>query len=68
MSKWDDTIRLSQKTLAIIKQNIIFVLALKIIALLLVVPGRLTLWIAIFSDIGATLLVTLNSFRLIKTN
>lgn len=68
LSKLDHTIRLSQKALAIIKQNIIFVFVSKIIALLLVVPGWLTLWIAIFSDIGATLLVTLNSLRLIKTN
>ncbi|WP_225971367.1 hypothetical protein [Abyssicoccus albus] len=40
-------------------------LGLKIIALLLIIPGLLTMWIAIISDVGATLLVTLNSFRLI---
>ncbi|PYZ95495.1 heavy metal translocating P-type ATPase [Alteribacter lacisalsi] len=61
------TIRLSRKTMAVIKQNIVFSLALKAIALLLVPFGLLTLWIAIFADIGATLLVTLNSLRLLKT-
>jgi len=60
------TIRLSRKALAIIKQNITFSLAIKAVALLLVMPGWLTLWIAIFADMGATLLVTLNSLRLLK--
>src|SRR5699024_5129379 len=55
------TVRLSQKTLAIIKQNIAFAIGIKVFALLLVIPGWLTLWIAIFSDMGATLLVTLNA-------
>lgn len=57
---------LSQKALAIIKQNISFALGLKLIALLLVVPGWLTLWIAVFSDMGATVMVTLNSLRLLR--
>lgn len=60
------TIQLSRKALVIIKQNISFSLAIKAIALLLVIPGWLTLWIAIFADMGATLLVMLNSLRLIK--
>ncbi|RBP95920.1 Cd2+/Zn2+-exporting ATPase [Cytobacillus firmus] len=60
------TIKLSQKALGIIKQNITFSLGIKALALLLVVPGWLTLWIAIFADMGATLLVTLNSLRLLK--
>lgn len=64
LSKLPATIRLSKKTLTIIKQNIIFALGLKLFALLLVIPGWLTLWIAIFADIGATLLVVLNSLRL----
>ncbi|GGA78349.1 copper-translocating P-type ATPase [Ornithinibacillus halotolerans] len=66
LEKLPYTISLSRKTLSIIKQNISFALALKIIALLLVIPGWLTLWIAIFADMGATLLVVLNSMRLIK--
>lgn len=66
LTKLPYTIRLSQKTLQIIKQNIIFALGLKLLALLLVVPGWLTLWIAIFADMGATLLVVLNSLRLLK--
>lgn len=66
LSKLPYTIKLSQKALRIIKQNITFSLGIKAVALLLVVPGWLTLWIAIFADMGATLLVTLNSLRLLK--
>lgn len=66
LAKLPYTIRLSRKTLRIIKENIIFALGLKIIALLLIIPGWLTLWIAIFADMGATLLVILNALRLVK--
>jgi len=66
LSKLPYTIKLSRKALTIIKQNITFSLAIKLVALLLVIPGWLTLWIAIFADMGATLLVTLNSLRLLK--
>ncbi len=60
------TIKLSRKSLWTIKQNIVFSLTVKALALLLVVPGWLTLWIAIFADMGATLIVTLNSLRLMR--
>lgn len=65
LGKLPYTVKLSRTALAIIKQNITFALGLKLIALLLVIPGWLTLWIAIFADMGATLLVTLNSLRLL---
>lgn len=68
LEKLPYTIRLSRKALHIIKENIMFALGLKIIALLLIIPGWLTLWIAIFADMGATLIVVLNSLRLIKVN
>ncbi|QUG43225.1 cadmium-translocating P-type ATPase [Psychrobacillus sp. INOP01] len=68
LEKLPYTIRLSRKALHIIKENIMFALGLKVIALLLIIPGWLTLWIAIFADMGATLLVVLNSLRLIKVN
>lgn len=59
-------VALSRKTLIIIKQNITFSLIIKLLALLLIIPGWLTLWIAIMADMGATLLVTLNGLRLMK--
>lgn len=66
LSKLPFTIKLSRRALRTIKQNITFSLAVKALALLLVLPGWLTLWIAIFPDMGATLLVKLNSLRLLR--
>ena len=66
LQKLPFTVKLSRKTLNIIKANITFAIAIKVLALLLVIPGWLTLWIAILSDMGATILVALNSLRLIK--
>src|SRR5690625_785562 len=66
LSKLPFAVRLSRKTLNIIKANITFAIGIKLIALLLVIPGWLTLWIAILSDMGATILVALNSLRLMK--
>ncbi|MDQ0199037.1 Cd2+/Zn2+-exporting ATPase [Neobacillus ginsengisoli] len=66
LTKLPFTIKLSRKTLQIIKQNITFSIVVKLLALLLVVPGWLTLWIAIFADMGTTLLVTLNGLRLLR--
>ncbi|MFS0645640.1 heavy metal translocating P-type ATPase [Siminovitchia sp. 179-K 8D1 HS] len=60
------TVKLSRKALNIIKANITFAIGIKLVALLLVIPGWLTLWIAILSDMGATLLVALNGLRLMR--
>ncbi|WP_156291889.1 heavy metal translocating P-type ATPase [Oceanobacillus salinisoli] len=66
LSKLPFAVKLSRKTLNIIKANITFAIGIKLFALLLVIPGWLTLWIAILSDMGATLLVALNSLRLLR--
>ncbi|MBP1950675.1 heavy metal translocating P-type ATPase [Virgibacillus litoralis] len=66
LEKLPFTVKLSRRTLSIIKQNVSFAIGIKVLALLLVIPGWLTLWIAIFADMGATLLVTLNALRLLK--
>ena len=66
LEKLPYTINLSQKALTIIKQNIWFSISIKVIALLLIVPGWLTLWMAVLSDTGAAIIVILNSLRLLK--
>lgn len=66
LNKLPFVVRLSRKTLAVIKQNIAFALGIKLVALLFVVPNWLTLWLAIVADMGATLLVTLNGLRLLR--
>ncbi|TVP97156.1 MAG: cadmium-translocating P-type ATPase [Acholeplasmatales bacterium] len=58
--------RLSRRTHRIIWTNIVFALGLKLVTLSLVIPGRLTLWFAILADVGATLVVVLNSLRLLQ--
>jgi Cd2+/Zn2+-exporting ATPase len=67
LTKLPFTIQLSRKTLGIIRQNITFALVIKAIAVLAVFPGWLTLWLAILADMGASIVVTLNSLRLLKT-
>lgn len=66
LSKLPFIINLSKKTLKVIKQNITFSLMIKLIAILLIIPGWLTLWIAIIADMGATLIVTFNGMRLMN--
>lgn len=66
LQKLPYTVKLSRRALTIIKQNITFSLGIKLLALMLVVPGWLTLWIAILADVGATLLVTANGLRLLR--
>lgn len=66
LTKLPFTIRLSRKALRIIHQNISGALFIKLLAVLAVFPGWLTLWLAIVADMGATLVVTLNSMRLLK--
>ncbi len=66
LSKLPYMIDLSRRTLRIIRQNVIFALVVKAAILLLVIPGWLTLWLAVAGDMGSSLLVTLNSMRLLR--
>ncbi len=66
LEKLPHTIKLSKRSLAIIKQNIWFSILIKIIALVLIFPGWLTLWMAVLSDTGAALIVILNGLRLLR--
>ena len=67
LTKLTYIIKLSRKTLDIIKQNVAFALLIKGFILLLVIPGWLTLWMAVAGDMGSSLLVTLNGMRLLRT-
>lgn len=59
-------VRLSRAAMRIIQQNIAFSIGIKLVALVAVYPGWLTLWLAILADMGAAVLVTLNGLRLLK--
>ncbi|AZV43064.1 ATPase [Peribacillus asahii] len=66
LDKLPYTMKLSRKALTIIKQNIWFSIIIKVIALVLIFLGWLTLWMAVLSDTGAALIVILNAIRLLK--
>jgi Cd2+/Zn2+-exporting ATPase len=59
-------IRLSRQTLAVLRQNIAFSLALKAVFMALVLGGAATLWMAVFADVGASLIVIANGMRLLR--
>lgn len=65
-SKIATAIGISKRTRAIVWQNIIFALAVKAIFLLLGAFGIATMWEAVFSDVGVTVLAVLNSIRALK--
>jgi Cd2+/Zn2+-exporting ATPase len=56
----------SRNTLAIIRQNVAFSLAVKAIFLILAVAGYSPLWLAILADTGASLVVISNGLRLLR--
>ncbi len=65
LSRLPYLVRLARAALGVIRQNIAFSLLIKLVAVAAVVPGWLTLWLAILADMGATVLVTLNAARLL---
>jgi len=67
LNKLPFAIKLSRKAMRVIKQNIIISLLLKFVFLALALPGFATLWMAVIADTGASLLVTVNGMRLLKT-
>jgi Cd2+/Zn2+-exporting ATPase len=62
------TIRLSRRTQAILWQNITLALGIKLIFLILAFTSGATMWMAVFADMGASLLVVFNGLRMLKSN
>ena len=65
-SKVVNAIKIAQKTMQIVKENIIFALGIKILFLILGAFGVITMWGAVFADVGVTLIAVLNSLRALK--
>jgi Cd2+/Zn2+-exporting ATPase len=61
-----DFIRLSHRTGAVLKQNIALALGIKVVFLALALTGYATLWMAVFADMGGSLLVVFNGLRLLR--
>ncbi|MDU9390527.1 heavy metal translocating P-type ATPase [Pseudomonas sp. zfem002] len=59
-------VQLSRDTATILKQNIWFALGIKAVFLLFTLVGLATMWMAVFADVGVSLLVVLNGLRLLK--
>lgn len=59
-------VKIARKTMLIVKQNITFAISVKIIFLLLGSIGLMTMWGAVFADVGVALLAVLNSLRTLK--
>ena len=62
-----ETIRLSRRTQAVLWQNIGIALGIKAVFLVLAVAGNASMWMAVFADMGASLLVVFNGLRLLRT-
>jgi Cd2+/Zn2+-exporting ATPase len=59
-------VRLSHATASVLKQNITLALGIKAVFLVLIFTGQATMWMAVFADMGASLLVVGNGLRLVR--
>ena len=60
-------IKISRKCIGIVYQNIVFAIAIKVLALVLVAFGAANMWLAIFADVGVMVLAVLNAIRALNT-
>ena len=60
-------VKIARKTLGIVKQNIVFALAVKALVLLLGALGMANMWEAVFADVGVSVIAILNSMRTLNT-
>ena len=60
-------VKIARKTLGIVKQNIVFALAIKVLVLLLGALGMANMWEAVFADVGVSVIAILNSMRTLNT-
>lgn len=66
VAKISSAIRISRKTIRIVRQNIVFALGVKAVVLLLGALGIAGMWSAVFADVGVSVLAILNSMRVMK--
>lgn len=65
LAKIPSAVKLSKKTLQIVKQNIVFALGIKALFLLLGALGAISMWGAVFADVGVSFIAVLNSLRML---
>ena len=59
---------IAQRTLGIARQNVWFAIGVKLVVLLLATLGLATMWMAVFADVGVTVLAVLNAMRALRAN
>ncbi|MBQ6176842.1 MAG: cadmium-translocating P-type ATPase [Bacteroidales bacterium] len=65
-SKVAEAVRIARRTLRIARENMLFAIGVKVLVLLLAAFGLATLWMAVFADVGVTVLAVLNAMRALK--
>lgn len=65
-SKLSLAIKIARRTIRIARQNVVFAIGVKLIVLLLAALGLATMWMAVFADVGVTVLAVLNAMRALK--
>lgn len=65
-SKLASAIKISKKTMQIVKENIIFAITVKIVVLLLSAIGIATMWAAVFADVGVSVIAIINALRILR--
>ena len=63
ISKIKIAMLIAKKTISIASQNIVFAIGVKVLVMILAIFGLANIWMAIFADVGVTILAILNSFR-----
>ena len=66
LTKIAQAIKISKKTMKIVKQNIVFALVVKVLVLILGALGIANMWLAVFADVGVSMLAILNSMKTLK--
>ncbi len=65
-SKVAEAVRIARRTLSIARENLVFAIGIKVLVLLLAAFGLATLWMAVFADVGVTVLAVLNAMRALR--
>ncbi len=65
-SKVAEAVRIARRTLGIARENMVFAIGIKVLVLLLAAFGLATLWMAVFADVGVTVLAVLNAMRALR--
>ena len=61
-------VAIARRTLAIARQNVVFAIGVKVAVLILATIGLATMWMAVFADVGVTVIAVLNAMRALQAN